>query len=309
MPEPVLVIHGIAVRDEGKYIRAVADLNAKLGDRWQLIPIYWGDLGASAANIEATLLRHPEQGAHFRDVVGESLSTTLNSGIVDRTAYWKARLKGKADKATSLRKRIDERDQHRDTSLEAYLNKKFQKMRAKMMGAMLPFIADVIVYQSVALRAAIHQRVRETITRELGCEAGTPSQPVQLIAHSLGGVITFDMAMCCDQPLHIDRFVTFGSQPGFFHVLDPRSNDLPPYVGEPVTMKATIQRWTNVWDIYDLIAFGVSDVFRLHDGSVPRERPIRCHHSPLTGAAMLQSHLSYWSHDASVAAIREGLMT
>jgi surfactin synthase thioesterase subunit len=56
------------------------------------------------------------------------------------------------------------------------------------------------------------------VNPDLGVSA---QQPVDVLAHSLGGAITFDTATA-DQPLWIRQFVTFGSQPSLFHVCDPR---------------------------------------------------------------------------------------
>ena len=60
-------------------------------------------------------------------------------------------------------------------------------MRGALTSAVLPFLADVIAYQSHGRRAEVHGRVRQVIDKELGVEYGTASKPLTVIAHSLGG--------------------------------------------------------------------------------------------------------------------------
>jgi hypothetical protein len=88
------------------------------------------------------------------------------------------------------------------------------------------------------------------VNPDLGVSA---QQPVDVLAHSLGGVITFDTATA-DQPLWIRQFVTFGSQPSLFHVCDPRGGALTPYAGAPVQLPQSIGAWTNLWEPLDPVA-------------------------------------------------------
>lgn len=55
MSEPVLVIHGVANRDEKEFNSRVKNLSSKLGPSWECIPIFWGDLGAKEEDIIDTL--------------------------------------------------------------------------------------------------------------------------------------------------------------------------------------------------------------------------------------------------------------
>jgi hypothetical protein len=96
--------------------------------------------------------------------------------------------------------------------------------------------------------------------------------------------------------------VTFGSQPSFFHVCDPRGGKLTPYAGEPVSLPASLGAWTNLWEPLDLVAFIAARVFRLHDGSKPNDIEV-----PHLASSGLWTHSSYWTIDFVIQAIRKAI--
>ena len=306
MPEPVLVIHGIAIRNPAKFLRSVDALGGEFGDGYELIPVFWGDLGAEGVHLDKVIARYPDRSGGMRDMVADSLAASVASGL-GRTMSWVSRKRGEDEAAARIGEQASQLRADLKGRVRGYVNDKFQDMRGALTSAVLPFLADVIAYQSQGRRAVVHGRVREVIDKELGVEYGTASKPLTVIAHSLGGVIGFDMATAERDPLHIGRFITLGSQPAFFHLLDPRSGIVPAFEGEHVTLPPTLRRWTNIWDEFDVLAFGVSEVFRLHDGSKPVDRPVRCYRDAVRGAALLQSHLGYFTRRASLEAIREAL--
>jgi len=306
MSEPVLVIHGIGVRDPGKYFKSVDTLDDALGDRYELIPVFWGDLGAGDEYLDQVIARHPDRSGGMRSMVADSLAGSVTTRL-GKTLSWVSRKRGDEAAAAQIREQALRLGDDMKGRVRGYVNGKFQDMRGALTAALMPFLADVIVYQSHGQRAVIHQRIREVIDKELGPEYGSEAKPLTVIAHSLGGVISFDMATAETSPLHIGRFITLGSQPAFFHMLDPRSGGVPAFEGEPVTLPATIGRWTNIWDELDVLAFGVSEVFRLHDGSRPLDQPVRCYRDPVRGAALLPSHLGYFTRKASIQAIGEAM--
>jgi hypothetical protein len=306
MAEPVLVIHGIGIRNPAKFRRSVDSLAGALGGGYELIPVFWGDLGAGGEHLEKVIARYPDRSGGMGSMMADSLAGSVASGL-GRTMSWVSRRRGRHESAAQIKEQAGQLRADLKGRVRGYVNDKFQDMRGAMTSAVLPFLADVIAYQSQGRRAVVHGRVREVIDRELGAEYGKAGKPVTVIGHSLGGVIGFDMATAEVDPLHLNRFVTLGSQPGFFHLLDPRSGGVPAFDGEPVTLGPSIRRWTNIWDEYDVLAFGVSGVFRLHDGSLPVDRPVRCYRDAVRGAALLQSHLGYFTRRASVQAVGEAL--
>jgi len=306
MPEPVLVIHGIGVRNPGKFFKSVDLLDGLLGDRYELIPVFWGDLGARDEHLGKVIARHGDRSDGVRSVVADSFAASVTTRF-KRTRSWVSGKQGDDDKAARIKEQARQLRDDMKGRVRGYVNDKFQDMRGALTAAMLPFLADVIVYQSHDQRALIHQRFREVIDKELGKDFGSQDKPLTVIAHSLGGLISFDMATAENAPLHIGRFITLGSQPAFFHMLDPRSAAVPAFQGEPVTLPASLGSWINIWDELDVLAFGAGEVFRLHDGSRPIDRPVRCYTDPVRGAALLPSHLGYFTRKASIQAIAEAL--
>jgi hypothetical protein len=144
-----------------------------------------------------------------------------------------------------------------------------QLLRKKMAVPIALTFGDVVAYHQN--RNAIHDRLFECLKREAP-GWGTKEKPVNVMAHSLGGLVVLDAALTAEgQTLWINRLVTFGSQPAFFHVLAPRK-DLDRFEkGKPVTLPGTIKHWTNLWHRLDVLAFTAKPVFRLEDGTAPIE--------------------------------------
>ena len=174
-----------------------------------------------------------------------------------------------------------------------------------MLPGVTQYVGDILVYQRH--RAQIHDRVRQIIA-EVDPELGrSPERPVDVLAHSLGGVIAVDMATAtADEPLWIRHLITFGSQSAFFHICDPRGGSLKPFDGAgKVRLPASLGGWTNLWEPLDMLAFLAASVFELHDGSAPTDR-----HVPHLASSGLWSHSAYWqlpsAGDAIAAAMHVG---
>jgi len=171
--------------------------------------------------------------------------------------------------------------------------------RTSLLPGITQFVGDILVYQRH--REAIGDRVRRVID---GVEPGlgrTPDNPVDILAHSLGGVIAFDLA-ASEDPLWVRRLITFGSQPSFFHVSDPRGGTLDAYSGTPVQLPQSIGTWTNLWEPLDPLAFVVARVFRLHHGSLPDDKKVS--HLASSG---VWTHSGYWGLADVAREIRDAL--
>lgn len=302
MPEKVLLIHGIAMRSEEKVANYAASLNDLVGDQYELIPVYWGDLGADDTYLHKVIGRHPMSADGFSHMVHEAVARPVARGK-GKVRAWIERRKGDRERSAVITRASKKRSTDARQRVHGYLGEKFQDVRLWLTQQSLPFIADVIVYQSHSYREKIHARVREIVKRELGDQAGTAEQPIKVIAHSLGGVVSFDLACRSDNPLHLSALVTMGSQPAFFHLLDPREG-VAPFEGEPVTVPKTIGRWTNVWDEYDMLGFATDEVFQLHDGTAPLDVRVRATRSRLKGGLMMRSHLRYFTNKDTAEAIK-----
>jgi hypothetical protein len=172
-------------------------------------------------------------------------------------------------------------------------------LRARVLPALARAVGDILVYQRH--RAEICDLVRAEI-RAVDSRLGrTAEHPVDILAHSLGGVIAFDLATS-DDPIWVRTLVTFGSQPSFFHVCDPRGGKILRYNGSAVTLPKSIDAWTNLWEPLDLLAFVAEPIFKLHDGSPPKDAEVE--HLASSG---LWTHSAYWHLDEVVRRIQEAL--
>ena len=302
MPEKVLLIHGIAMRSEEKVAKYAASLNALVGEEYELIPVYWGDLGADDTYLHKVIGRHSISADGFSHMVHEAVARPLSRGK-GKVRAWIERRKGDRERSAVITRAAKRRSTDARQRVHGYLGDKFQDVRLWLTQQSLPFIADVIVYQSHSYREKIHARVNEVVKRELGDDAGTADRPIKVIAHSLGGVVSFDLACRSDDPRHLWALVTMGSQPAFFHLLDPREG-VAPFEGEPVTVPRAIGRWTNVWDEYDMLGFATDEVFRLYDGTAPLDVSVRATRSRLKGGLMMRSHLRYFTNKDTAEAIK-----
>jgi hypothetical protein len=405
MTEPVLVVHGVATHVEAEFNATVEALARKLGDRWQLIPVFWGDLGANTdeslldalppfpgaqvrgaadevdpALVEALFGEPPSEGAvrgagqenaivagaeaakggaaseqvrgpsgteAIRDAVRDELPNTRVLRHIHDPAVLEA--VGRALGAAAGQLPADGGgggagggglvrgddvgvddifgggggdtrgvfSNIRDTSrallreIDGMLGKTVgnalgdlnQTLRRAYGRQVLTFLGDIFVYQRE--QNAIQQRLWDAIADHAPGH-GTREQPIRVIAHSLGGLVAFDAAVRPDKPLWIKSFVTFGSQPAMFHVVNPRKG-LAPYVkGTPVTLPATIGRWANLWEPMDPLAFAATPVFQLASRAAPADSPINNLASALVRLKG-NTHGSYWESDELIRQLAQSL--
>lgn len=177
------------------------------------------------------------------------------------------------------------------------------QLRRSIIPGLTQFLGDVVVYHHRV------QEIRQRIYDAVEAHApgfGTKDRPIHVVAHSLGGIVALDAAVSpiADRRLWIDRFITFGSQPAYFHVVEPRGAEVAPYVlgRPPVRLPPSIRRWVNIWEPMDLVAFVTSRVFEMSDGSKPKDVEL----SHRTGSG-LWTHSAYWEHPDAIAEIRQAL--
>lgn len=89
--------------------------------------------------------------------------------------------------------------------------------------------------------------------------------------------------------------MSFGSQPAFFEIVDPRGGSSATYTTDhPIRLPDTIRKWFNLWDVVDLLAFTAGTVFRLSDGSKPEDIPVEDPISVMLDER-LWLHSVYWT--------------
>jgi hypothetical protein len=181
-----------------------------------------------------------------------------------------------------------------------------QRLRSGIAVPFSMFFGDIFVYHGN--KDAIQQRIWDTIDAHAP-GYGTAEKPIHAIAHSLGGLVVFDAATRPEgdsKRLHLKSFTTFGSQPAFFHIVDPRKS-LTPYARDAkVILPSTIAKWTNLWDTMDILAFTAGTVFRLHDGSAPKDIPVL---DPLSLIVEEKgwAHSIYWKTEELQEALKDTL--
>lgn len=181
-----------------------------------------------------------------------------------------------------------------------------QRLRSGIAVPFSLFFGDIFAYQSK--KDEVQDRIWKAIA-EHAPGYGTEEKPIHVIAHSLGGLVVFDAANReegDEKRLFMKSFLTFGSQPAFFHIIDPRPT-LDPYKRDhKVKLPPTFGRWTNLWDTMDILAFTASTVFVLHNGEAPVDIPVQ---DPLSLIVEEKgwTHSIYWKTEELQKALKETL--
>ncbi|MQW88680.1 hypothetical protein [Sinorhizobium saheli] len=137
----------------------------------------------------------------------------------------------------------------------------FGAVRGNLSPAIGLFLGDVFVYlKDGDVRQRIRAEIGKAVTAaHLASKAG--KGPLILIGHSMGGVILVDMlanprAAGLPDDLKVDALLTVGSQPGFFAVLD-----LLAWSGAQRKKPGCVNRWLNIFDPIDPLAFRTDTIF------------------------------------------------
>jgi hypothetical protein len=383
MSEPILVVHGIANHDPIRFSNTVALLQQQIGERYQLIEVFWGDLGGVSKGLRDALpVLFPKEestrGESEDEVFFDLLQTerqklmgaelTRGDDAVIEGIYRSAVLANGGNVPSELTRGDD--DDLRQTLAEVIPSTRYLKALRdpEMQQAVGELLADYLQVQSndsfgsvpgeIVTRGwahdskeavarfigkidaligkvssnlagsanqwarsalaesiavtfgdvvAYHQRRRQVHERLFACidenapGYGTADRPITILAHSLGGLVSFDAALGSDivtdgvrRLLHIKHWITFGSQPAFFHVLAPREGIAHYEPAKPVTLPGSIGRWTNLWHPMDIAAFSAAPVFRLADGSMPRDVRIDTPASEILDSNFWL-HSAYWT--------------
>jgi hypothetical protein len=109
-----------------------------------------------------------------------------------------------------------------------------------------------------------------------------------VVGHSLGGVIAYDILTSFRPDLHVDVFVTAGSQVAVFEELKLYRASDPNVPANPardrVSRPPNIDRWINVYDEDDVLGFATKRVFAGTDDF-----------AYATGKGVLGAHTAYFS--------------
>jgi hypothetical protein len=192
-------------------------------------------------------------------------------------------------------------------------------LRTELGPGVARFIGDILVYQRN--QSAIQQRVWDALARydrDQGRDPGRdedrtggPHRPAKFIAHSLGGVITLDMCVRAQNPLYTSGLITFGSQWPLFQLIDPRMTTAP-FSGSPLTLPRTIQRWVNLWEPMDPLAFLAARVLVVDvhgDATLPRHSGPDDRMAAHLLSSGLWTHSAYWQLPELEQAVADVLLS
>jgi len=125
------------------------------------------------------------------------------------------------------------------------------------------FVGDVFRYlvdcRAVGKGPAIGPRVVAAIEA-----AKAMPGPLVVVAHSLGGVIMYDVLTHDAPNIEVDVLITVGSQVGFFEEMKLyRKSDegIPSTTVEKLPRPSSVQRWLNFYDLVDFFAYLCEPVF------------------------------------------------
>lgn len=357
MNYPMFVIHGVANRDPDDFEKTVSKLQERVGDRWELFPVFWGDLGGETEGLFDTLfdvssdiyssgitddwltltkdidstvrsdnhqieiilegasielgdssevrsssdiriistvireempkthtLKHIQQSELLLEI-GHILGSLLKQSPESEPDLYSTRYDASEDlfsPETETRASFD-KGAGRVRALFRYLDRFTGKLLDKTFGQVnqnirrlvssqfVHFFGDVFAYQGG--KEKFHKRLRDCIERHAP-GWGYKDKPVSILAHSLGGVLSFDAAVIGHPPIWIDNFITVGSQSSFFHIVDSRAGIDRYNTQQPVELPERIKRWFNLWEPLDFLAFSAEHIFRFSGDLTPRDIPV-----------------------------------
>jgi hypothetical protein len=157
------------------------------------------------------------------------------------------------------------------------------------------FFGDIFVYLdgrgTKAAPGAIPTRLLNAFD---AAKAAAPNEPLVIIGHSLGGVITFDLLSHFRTDLVVDLFVTVGSQVSHFEEMK-RFKSSDPAVGPPnrAVTPANVRRWINVFDEVDIFSYACDKVF---------DRVLDFHYD--TQTYTIKAHGAYFEQDRFYSRLR-----
>lgn len=144
------------------------------------------------------------------------------------------------------------------------LNPATRAIRPWVNDRVLLFLGDVFVYLKTREMAGGGPIVAEVQgAMQHADEARNPNDDkLIVVAHSMGGNISYDILSSFAPGIQVDLFVTVGSQVGLFEELKLFKNSnsaikAPAHVPKPPNIK----KWINVMDLADALAFSTSPIF------------------------------------------------
>lgn len=139
-------------------------------------------------------------------------------------------------------------------------------LRKDVVPTAATFFGDVFVYLDRRGTAETPGEIPEIVLGDLQRAAAAVNDQdpyLVVVGHSLGGVITYDLLTSFAPDLHVDAFVTVGSQVGLFEELKlfRASDPAVPGNGQTrVNRPKAVDHWLNVYDLNDLFSYRLEPI-------------------------------------------------
>jgi hypothetical protein len=147
----------------------------------------------------------------------------------------------------------------------------------------LLFIGDIFVYlktRDEALGGPIVGEVKGAFERAAKARNADDSKLI-VVAHSMGGNISYDVLTSFAPDIQVDLFLTVGSQVGLFEELKLFKNSNPALQAPSLVPKPpNIKKWINVMDLTDVLAYSTARIFENSlDTKIDNHVPVWSAHS------------------------------
>jgi hypothetical protein len=127
------------------------------------------------------------------------------------------------------------------------------------------FFGDIFVYMDERGTREAPGRIPTFLLSEWDkAIAATPGEPLIIMGHSLGGVISYDLLTHFRPELQVDLFVSVGSQVSHFEEMKRfrcSRPDIPGAGGPRVPKWPNIKHWINVYDVVDIFSYSCKSIF------------------------------------------------
>lgn len=138
------------------------------------------------------------------------------------------------------------------------------RIRPAVLPGLAMFLGDVFQYlhQHESDEPAIATVVGDSIR---SASAGRSDEdPLVVVAHSMGGNITYDLLTSTLSDVEVDLYVTVGTQIGLFEELKLFRSSDPSIPGDDPSRRVprpdNVGRWINVFDFSDVLGYRVSSI-------------------------------------------------
>jgi hypothetical protein len=195
-------------------------------------------------------------------VAGAAQALGVFSGVTNAVAKGAAKLKAAVKSASATV--LDKSGDFASTKLLAW-------GRHSLNAVLGRFFGDIFAYLDgrgdKSAPGLIPQRILKDFDDAIA--AGPPGEPLIIVGHSLGGVISYDLLSYFRPDIQVDLFVSVGSQVSHFEEIKrfKVSDPAVPSAAHPLaTTPQNIAQWINIFDEVDIFAYACDKVFdRVHD--------------------------------------------